>query len=62
MMGAISRCSQEKQSENLEHLTRDEQLSFHEFKELCAAGNLLTKAPEAGEDLTEGICDDGTLL
>jgi hypothetical protein len=45
------------------NLTPDEKSAFDAFKEQCTAeGLLVTSTPENGDDLSTGICDDGTLL
>lgn len=41
----------------------DETAAFYKLKELCAADNLLQSEPNAqGDDVSSGICDDGTLM
>ena len=49
--------------EQFGNLTSDERSAFKSFKELCAAGGLtIANTSDGGDDLTIGICDDGTLL
>ena len=45
------------------NLTSNEKSAFDVFKEQCTAKGFLPESIcENGDDLSEGICDDGTLL
>jgi hypothetical protein len=48
---------------NFGNLTTEEKLAFDSFKEKCRAEGLLTDTNSKTEDdMSTGICDDGTLL
>lgn len=45
------------------NLTADEKSAFDTFKEQCGAEGFLKETISgSGDDMTTGICDDGTLL
>jgi hypothetical protein len=66
-MGDSSAAQQEKlethTQSQFDNLTAEEMSAFDSFKEKCRSEDLLEDAlSKSGDDMAQGICDDGTLL